>query len=216
GAVDQGSSFLELVDASVTRSLLEEKGNPQKSYASLVRILRNTGVDKVLERFPLERREQLKSLPPEQLAAEYIEDTALQLAGTKLQSATGEAQKLLMEQDVVHVLARSLQATHKADRLAQKLTQFIQDFAVPPHIQDKIREELQWTSFNNAKKYARLMEMKNYSSIEFRRFLEFVKELAAQREMERATALASHYFDFLDDPTGKIESTELSRAPELI
>ena len=216
GAVEQGSSFLELVDASVTRSLLEEKGNPQKSYASLVRILRNTGVDKVLERFPLERREQLKSLPPEQLAAEYIEDTALQLAGTKLQSATGEAQKLLMEQDVVHVLARSLQATHKADRLAQKLTQFIQDFAVPPHIQDKIREELQWTSFNNAKKYARLMEMKNYSSIEFRRFLEFVKELAAQREMERATALASHYFDFLDDPTGKIESTELSRAPELI
>ena len=210
------SSFLELVDASVTRSLMEEKGNPQKSYASLVRILRNTGVDKVLERFPAERREDLRTLTPEQLAAEYIEDTALQLAGTKLQSATGESQKLLVEEGVIQVLARSLQATHKADRLAQKLTKFIQDFAVPQHIQDRIREELQWTSFNNAKKYARLLEIKNYSNIEFRRFLEFLKELVVQREMDRATGLASHYFDFLDDPAAKIESTELSRAPELI
>ena len=210
------SSFLELVDASVTRSLMEEKGNPQKSYASLVRILRNTGVDKVLERFPEDRREGLRSLTPEQLAAEYIEDTALQLAGTKLRSATGESQKILIEEEVINVLARSLQATHKADRLAQKLTKFIQDFAVPQHIQDRIREELQWTSFNNAKKYSRLMEIKNYSNIEFRRFLEFLKELVMQREMDRATALASHYFDFLDDPSAKIESTELSRAPELI
>jgi HEAT repeat protein/uncharacterized membrane protein YgcG len=210
------SSFLELVDASVTRSLLEEKGNPQKSYASLVRILRNTGVDKVLERFPEERRDALRTLTPEQLAAEYIEDTALQLAGNKLQSATGESQKLMVEEHVVHVLARSLQATHKADRLAQKLTKFIQDFAVPTHIQEKIREELQWTAFNTTKKYSRLMEIRNYTNIEFRRYLELLKELVAQRDMERGTTLASHYFDFLDDPTGKIESTELSRAPELI
>jgi HEAT repeat protein len=210
------SSFLELVDASVTRSLMEEKGNPQKSYASLVRILRNTGVDKVLERFPAERRDELRSLSPEQLAAEYIEDTALQLAGEKLRSAGAGSQKLLIEEDVIHVLARSLQATHKADRLAQKLTKFIQDFAVPHSIQDKIKEELQWTAFNNAKKYARLMEIRNYSNIEFRRFLEFLKELVVQREMERATALASHYFDFLDEPNVKIESSELSRAPELI
>lgn len=210
------SSFMELVDASVTRSLMEEKGNPQKSYASLVRILRNTGIDKVLERFPEERRDALRSLTPDQLAAEYIEDTALQLAGKRLQSASGDSNKLIIEEEVVQVLARSLQATHKADRLAQKLTTFIQDFAVPTHIQDKIREELQWTAFNNSKKFARLMELKNYSNIEFRRFLELLKEFVVQREMERATALASHYFDFLDDPNCKIETTELSRAPELI
>jgi HEAT repeats len=210
------SSFLELVDASVTRSLMEEKGNPQKSYASLVRILRNTGVDKVLERFPADRRDELRSLTPEQLAAEYIEDTALQLAGKKLKSAETSSQKLLLEEEVIHVLARSLQATHKADRLAQKLTKFIQDFTVPQSVQDKIKEELQWTAFNNNKKYGRLMEIRNYSNIEFRRFLEFLKELVVQRDMERATALASHYFDFLDEPDVKIENSELSRAPELI
>ena len=193
-------SFMELVEASVQRSLLEEKGNPQKSYTSLARILRTTGVDKILDHFPAERRQELTTLAPEQLASEYIEDTALQLAGAKLKSATGApSQKVLIEEEVVRVLARSLQATHMADRLAQKLAKFIEEFAVPPHVQQKIREELTWSSLNNSKKFTRLMELKHYSPIEFRRLADLTKEFMTQREMDRATALASHYFDFLDE-----------------
>ena len=214
-------SFIELVEASVQRSLLEERGNPEKSYASLTRLLRNTGVDKILEKFSPERRQEVSTLPPEQLAAEYFQDTALLLAGKRLTSASesaanGETQKIQLEEEVVYLLARSLQATHMAERLSQKLTKFIQDYAVPPHIQEKIREELHWTSLVSNKKYARLMEIKRYSNIEFRRVLEVIKELMAQRDMERATALASHYFDFLDEPGVQIENSELSRAPELI
>jgi HEAT repeat protein len=209
-------SFIELVEASVQRSLLEERGNPEKSYASLARILRNTGVDKILEKFSPERRQDVSTLPPEQLAAEYFQDTALQLAGKRIQSATGETQKIQLEEEVVYLLARSLQATHMADRLSQKLTKFIQDYAVPPHIQEKIREELNWTSLVTNKKYARLMELKHYSNIEFRRLLEVMKDFVAQRDMDRATALASHYFEFLDEPGVQIENSELSRAPELI
>ena len=208
-------SFMEMVEASVQRSLLEERGNPQKSYASLARILRNTGVDKILDNFPTERRQELTSLPPERLAAEYIEDTALQLAGKKLQSAEGQSQKLLIEEDAVRVLARSLQATQMADRLAQKLTKFIQDFAVPPHLQEKIREELQWSTLSGPKRYDRLMALKHYSSTEFRRLIDLAKELIKAREMNLVTSLATHYFDFLDD-TGQFDVTELSRAPELI
>gem|GEM_PF-1468811 len=208
-------NFLDMLQASVQRSLSEEKGNPQKSFASLARILRNTGVDKILERFPASRRQELTSLTPEQLASEYIEDTALQLAGAKLQSAEGSSQKILIEEDAVRLLGRGLQATQMADRLAQKLTHFIQDFAVPAHIQEKIKEELQWASLNSSKRYARLMGLTGYSNTEFRRFLELEKELVSQREMERASALASHYFDFLDDVDGEIGSSDLSRAPEL-
>ena len=208
-------TFMEMVEASVQRSLLEERGNPQKSYASLARILRNTGVDKILENFPVERRQELTSLPPEKLAAEYIEDTALQLAGQKLQSAEGQPQKILIEEGAIRVLARSLQATQMADRLAQKLAKFIQDFAVPQHLQEKIREELQWSTLSGSKRYARLLEIKHYSSTEFRRLIDLAKELIKVREMDRATALATHYFDFLDDG-GQFDITELSRAPELI
>ena len=209
-------NFLDMLQASVQRSLLEEKGNPQKSYASLARILRNTGVDKILERFPASRREELVSVTPEQLASEYIEDTALQLAGAKLRSAEGSARKIAIEEDAVRLLGRSLQATHMADRLAQKLTQFIQDFAVPAHIQEKIKEELQWSSLNSTKKYTQLMGLRHYSTLEFRRLLDLARELVNQREMDRASALAGHYFDFLDDANGEIGTTELSRVPELI
>jgi HEAT repeat protein len=216
GLSSSGSgTFMEMVEASVQRSLLEERGNPQKSYASLARILRNTGVDKILENFPADRRQELTSLPPEKLAAEYIEDTALLLAGQKLQSAEGQPQKVLIEEGAIRVLARSLQATQMADRLAQKLAKFIQDFAVPQHLQEKIREELQWSTLTGTKRYSRLMEIKHYSSTEFRRLIDLAKELIKAREMDRATALATHYFDFLDDE-GQFDVTELSRAPELI
>lgn len=214
--MSNSGSFMELVEASVQRSLLEEKGNPQKSYTSLARILRTTGVDKILEHFPQERRQEMTTLPPEQLAAEYIEDTALQLAGAKLKSAAGPAQKILIEEEVVRVLARSLQATHMADRLAQKLAKFVEEFAVPQHVQQKIREELYWTSLNNGKKFAKLMELKHYTPIEFRRLADLTKEFTTLREIERASDLASHYFDFLDEAGAAIDSAELSRAPELI
>jgi len=216
GAGSGPSTFLELVEASVQRSLQQDNGDPSKSYASLARILRNTGVDKILEQFPAERRQELSALPPERLAAEYIEDTALKLAGMKIQSSEGTHRKILVEEEVVFLLGRSLQATHMADRLAHKLTKFIQDFAIPPHIQERIREELQWTSFNSNKKYSRLMELTRFSNIEFRRMQELLKELVTQRDLERATALVSHYFDFLDDPQAIIDSKDLSRAPDLL
>src|SRR5205807_3516825 len=135
------------------RPVHEKEGKPVNSYTSRARIVRNMGVDTVLAHYPVERQEELKRLAPEQLATEYIADTALQIAGTKLKSAEGHSQKLLIEEDVVRVLARSLQATHMADRLAQKLSQFIQDFAVPAHMQERIREELHWSALHPSKKY---------------------------------------------------------------
>jgi len=83
-------------------------------------------------------------------------------------------------------------------------------------VQDKIREELHWSSLNNSKKYAQLMEIKHYSAVEFRRLMDLSKEFMTQREVDRASALASHYFAFLDEAGGQIDNAELSRAPELI
>ena len=208
-------TFLQFVEQAVQRSLAEEKGNPQKSLISLARLLRSTGVEKILQRFPAERHEALRQMKPEQLAAEYMQDTALQLAGTRLQTAT-ESSKLEIEEEVLHVLARSLEATHMADRLAQKLAKFVTDFAVPPHIQLKIREELQWTSLNSSKKFTKLMELKRYSNLEFRRFIELGKELLAQGSVKDVGTLVNHYFEFLDDPEVRIENAELSRVPEIV
>lgn len=214
-ASSQPDTFLNLVEQSVQRSLGDENGNPEKSVVALARLLSNTGVDRILERFPAERHEALRQLKPEQLAAEYVEDAGLQLAAAKLRSAEGPNQ-LAVEEDVLQVLSRTLQATHTADRLATKLAKFIRDFAIPPHVQEKIREELQWTTYPLNQKFARMMEKPRYSSLEFRRFMELAKDLLAQREIDRLTSLVNHYFEFLDIPDSRIDSPDLSRVPEIV
>lgn len=208
-------TFLQLVEQSVTRSLSEEKGDPQKSLASLARLLNGASAERILERFPAERREELRQLRPSQIAAEYMEDTALQIAGEKFQSA-GESNQEAIEEDVVTVLSRSLEATHLANRLAAKLAKFIQDFAIPPHVQEKINEELRWTTYDVNKRFAKLMALSRFSNLEFRRLLELGKELTGQRDQERTAALVNHYFEFLDRAESPVESSDLSRAPEII
>lgn len=208
-------TFLNLVEESVQRSLRYENGNPEKSLLALARLLRNTGVDRILERFPAERHEELRRLQPEQLAAEYIEDTALQLAAAKLRR-TEATDQLAIEQDVLQVLSRALQATHMADRLAAKLGKFLKELAIPPEVQEKIREELQWATYPLNKKHARMMALPKYSKIEFRRFMELAKDLLVQRDLDRLASLIDHYLDFVDAEDAHLQSTDLSHVPELI
>jgi hypothetical protein len=208
-------TFMELMENSVQRSLLEDSGNPAKSYTSLARILQSMGVDKILASFPAERQKELASASPEQVAAEYVEDTALQWAGKQLKSEDG-GQKLEVEDEVLRVLARTLQATQTADRLSQKLVKFIQDFAIPPHMQEKIQSELRWTALDLKTKHTQLLAITHYNQAQFRRLLEFVKECVRTRQMDRAGALVNHYFEFLDAEKPEILTEDFSRAPELI
>jgi hypothetical protein len=216
GGDSRSHTLFDLFESSVERALVGDRGSPEKSCLALARLFRTMGVDAVLGRLTPERREQLKALPPEQLASEYIEDTALDWAGKRLSSADHPSGQFVVEEDVVRVLGRSLKATQMADRLAQKLAKFIQDFAVPASVQQKIREELRWTSMSNKEKRTRLLGIARYSSLEFRRLMDYVKELVGKREAEQAAAIATHYLDFLDEDGVEIQIEELSRIPELI
>ncbi len=215
-------SFIDMTAAAIERSLADETANPRKCYLTLAKLLRDTRVDAILSYFPLERQPELRTMSPEEVAAEYVQDNALQWAGKRLTASdagdggTVASGRVEVEEDVVRVLARSLHATQMADRLAAKLLKFFQDYAVPRNIQEKIGEELRWTSLTTAQKHDSLMRMPRYSSLEFSRLLEHLKELVASIDFERATALASHYFDFLADPRVDIQPEELSRAGTLI
>jgi hypothetical protein len=210
-------TFMELVNDSVSRSLVEDKGNPRKSYLALARILKESRLDTVLAYFPEEKREELRSLPSEQLAAEYIEENTLKLIAKQLSRINDRTQdKYVVEESVLQLLARSLQATHMADRLAFKLAKFFQEFSTPPHLQQKVQGELRWAVLSHQQKFTRLMEKTRYDYTEFRRLMEFIKDLIQQRELEKVTQLALHYFDFLDEEGVTIEAEELSRSVELI
>ena len=219
GAVGD-AGFMKMMQSSVEHSLVDEGGNPRKSCGALTRVWRGMGTERILAAFPVDRREELRTLPPEQLAAEYFEDTALSWAGKRLQApeskAEGELGKYLVDDDVVRVLARSLQATQNADRLAAKLKQFIRQYSVSPEVQQKIREELDWTAQNTAKKFAHLMEVSRYTPVEFRRLVEFLKYLVSNRELDPAAELAIHYFEFMDEEALQIRPEEINRSAELM
>jgi HEAT repeat protein len=210
-------TFMELVEDSVSRSLIEDKGNPRKSYLSLARILKESRLDTVLSYFPEEKRDDLRTLPAEQLAAEYVEESTLKLIAKKLaDSGKNRLDKYIVEEDVLRLLARSLQATHMADRLAFKLAKFFQDYSIPAHLQTKIQEELRWTALSTRQKFSKLIALKHFNYTEFRRLIEYLKELIAQRETEKVVELTCHYYAFLDDLKSPIEAEELSRSIELL
>ena len=210
-------TFMELVEDSVSRSLVEDKGNPRKSYLSLARILKESRLDTVLTYFPENKRDELRTLPPEQLAAEYVEESTLKLIAKKLSDVgKNRLDKYIVEEDVLRLLARSLQATHMADRLAFKLAKFFQDYSVPSHLQTKIQEELRWTALSPRQKFTKLLELPRYNYTEFRRLIEYIREMIAQREPEKVVELTVHYYAFLDDEKSPIEAEELSRSIEVI
>jgi len=210
-------TFMELVEDSVSRSLIEDKGNPRKSYLSLARILKESRLDTVLSYFPEAKRDELRTLPPEQLAAEYVEESTLRLIAKKLADAGKSRQdKYIVEEDVLRLLARSLQATHMSDRLAFKLAKFFQEYSIPSHLQTKIQEELRWTALSPRQKLTKLKSLSHYNYTEFRRLIEYLKELIAQRETEKVVELTTHYYAFLDEDNAKVEAEELSRSIEVI
>ncbi len=208
------SDIMKLIGPTVEAALVDRRGDPEKSCMALAKILQEVSPDMVMSAFPAHRHAELKDAPPEQVAGEFVEDTAIQWAVQKLATAPTGPEALVVEEDVVRVLVRSLQATRMANRMASKLASFVKEHVFPPTTYQKIQEELKWVALPMKQKQAELMALKRFSVVEFRRMAEHLRDLLKEKETEQATELAKHYFDSLDGP--ELYPDELSRAPELI
>src|SRR5205823_5663125 len=116
---------LSMIERSVEAALTDERYNPRDSYITLARALQEFRPDFVLSLFPSDRQPLVRSIPSEQVAAEFIEDTALNWATNRLASAPTGPEAIVVQEEVVRVLLRSLQATQMAGRLALKLADHI-------------------------------------------------------------------------------------------
>lgn len=209
------AEFIQFVGPAVERALIFEGGSPEKSYNALATLLEQVSPQLVLSQFPAERREQLKNMPPAQVAMEFIEDRAVNWAVQRLTSTTESSEKFFeVEEDVMRVLVRSLKATQMADRLAEKLAKFVEDMTIPRSTYEKVRAELRWTGLSPSEKQKELLATPRYDATQFRRLMEHMRQLLAQGQVADATALAKHYFEFLSAP--EVLHEEMSRAPEVI
>lgn len=201
-----------MVEGYLESGLLDSAGAPERSYVDLARILKDMKPDLALAGFPPQRREELRNLPPDQMAAEIIEDSAVKWAADRLSQSPTGLDAVIVEEEVVRVLLRSLQATKMADRLARKLAQFCKDVAMPQTTLARIQEELRWVTVPEKQKATELLKLTRFNRGAFRRLLDLIQDLVKQQDFEAATQLGLQYLKIFE---GEPETEELARFPEL-
>lgn len=203
-----------MVEQKFEASLKNPEEDPHKAYIELARMLRNTRSDFVVSNLMAGKTGEAEA-NQEEVTAEVFEDTALRWALRRLAATPTGEEAVIVEEQVFRVLMRSLQATHSAARLAQKLAQFAQEYALPRHTYDRIQEEIRWITLTPKQKLRELLAISHFTAAQFRRCLDLIKELVRLGKPEDAVALGVQYFSIFDDYLS-LEIAEVGRIPELL
>lgn len=208
------AQITSMVEGYLQSSLIDPENAPQRSYVELARVIKDMRPEFVLSAFPPERREQLRAMPPDQMAAEIVEDSAVQWAARHLATAPSGPEAYIVEEEVIRVLLRSLQTTQTAQRLATKLAQYFKDLNMPAATTGRIQEELEWVVVPQKQKIETLLSLKHFNRHKFRRLLDLLRDLIKGVDKENATQLANHYMRLLA-PESEALPEEIGRIPEL-
>lgn len=222
GASGQGysgylSEMQKVVEQKFEASLKNPDEDPHKAYVELAKMLRNVRPDFVVSNLmPANAGEAgVEEANSETVTAEVFEDTALRWALRRLSATPTGEEAVIVEEQIFRVLMRSLQATHSAARLAQKLAQFAQEYALPKETYARIQEEIRWITLTPKQKLRELLAITHFSPAQFRRCLELIKELLRLGKPDDAVALGVQYFSIFDDYLS-LEINEVGRIPDLL
>lgn len=214
--VGNPAEIMKLIGPTLDAALTGQTGDPGKAYMALAQVLQGLRPDSVLSTFSPERRQELGAMQPTEMAAEMINDRALEWASREMASAPTGEDAFVVESNVVRVLARSLHATQMAGKLADRLARYVKEYNLPKHICENIQEEVQWVGLPPEEKHKLLLQKERYTRLEFRRLLDHLKELLGKAKVAEASDLGQRFLGFLDRPAEEISSEELSRVPELV
>lgn len=208
------SDIQRIADQKFEASLRNPQEDPQKAYVELGRILSNLRPDGILRNLAGGLDQAAANLARE-VTADVFEDTALRWALRRLSSIPMGGDAVIVEEQIFRVLMRSLQATHAASKLAQKLADFAKDFVLPKQTLDRLQEEVRWLTLTSHGKLRELLGVEHFTPSQFRRTLDLIKDLIRMGSLEGAEALGVQYFAIFDDyPSIRIE--EVGRIPELL
>ena len=124
GGAGGPTDILKLVDKTVEIALVDRKGDPEKSYVARARLLQTIRPDFVLSAFAPDVQGEVRGFSNDRVAAEYLENKAADWAAKRLASAPAGPEGLLVEEDVLRVLLRTLEATKTAEQLARNLAHY--------------------------------------------------------------------------------------------
>ncbi len=214
-AIGGPAQITNMVEGYLQSTLIDPSGGPQRSYVELARVIRDMRPEFVLSSFSPGRRQQLRAMPPDQMAAEIIEDTAVKWAAQHLSTAPTGAEAYIVEEEVIRVLMRSLQTGQEAGRLATKMAQYFKDLNMPRAATERIEEELKWVVVPQRQKIETLLQLRHYDRHQFRRLVEVLRDLIKASDKESPTVLAGHYLELLATES-EATPEEMGRIPELL
>jgi len=136
--------------------------------------------------------------------------------GTGGSAEEGSGSQAVVEAEVLQALLRGLRATRVAERLLEKLGQFVEQANLPKEIYERIRREVMWFTLPAEKKLAQLLNQDRYTPQEFSRFVQYVQEAMTEGRTSEASEAAEHYFSVLQKASSATRAEELKRAPELV
>jgi HEAT repeat protein len=215
GYTGAAGQVLELATRSIEATISNSERDPKQAVLTLARAMEEFKPEFLLSAMTPEQQRELRGRPSEEMAQQYMEDVAAQWAAVRLSSSAPE-QRPIVEEEVVRVLSRSLEATKTIERMLSKLARLFDKANIPPEFYDRIRQELEWLGLTQETKYKRLREKQRYSNSEFRRLILFIKDELARGNAAVGAELAQHYFAILNLPPNELQPQELARAPELL
>jgi HEAT repeat protein len=209
------SEVQRLTEQKFETLLKNPEEDPQKAYMELAKMLSGLQPDAVLGSLAGGQGGAGGSGQKEEVTAEVFEDTALRWALRRLSASPSGEEAVVVEEQIFRVLMRSLQATHAASRLAQKLAEYAKEFALPRHTFERLQDEVHWLTLTLQKRLRELLSVDHFSAAQFRRLLDLLKEFTRSGNADEAIALGVQYFSIFDDHAA-IRIEEVGRIPELL
>jgi HEAT repeat protein len=173
-------------------------------------------LDYLVSSLPPGKQSDIQGHPPGVMAAHLMEDAIAGWTAERLTTTASQGGVQGVGQEVLHALLRGLKATRVAERLLQKLADFVKQANLPPEVYDRIRREVMWFTLPEKEKQSQLVRLERFTAQDFDRLLHYVQEAVNEGRFDEAAEIAQHYFAVLDKVPAAARAEELQRAPQLL
>ena len=216
GFAGGANEALDLARKATQAALMTPGADPLESMRALVRVLEESTPTYLLSALPPEKQSELAGRSLENMAQSLVEDVTVDLAVKRLTDNPAAPMMPVVQEQVIRILMRGLQATHVAERLLQKLSRVIEEAHLPPEVFDRIRQEIMWVQLSPQEKHAQLMRVSRFDDQDFHRLLNYVQETMKAGRIKDVSEVVEHYMGFLDLPADEARAHELAGVAQLL